>query len=495
MTSNKLRQIALLALVLVFNFLFWEEKMGLNCLVFALIYLGVMWYLFPEGRNSRYFWVTAAGLLLSGVMVVWHNSQAAKLAYFVSGMCAVGFAQNTELRHLWSALLQYLNSMTFSGGAFMRSFRSENAANTAATPPKRRQFRFGFTPFLVLVVFYLLYYMANERFAALANGFWGKVFGIFNFDISITHLLFWILAFFLCGAAVWRNNANISDNGLYDLVRTTPDRKTIRTRMQRHGIMDLMKEYTQSNTLLWLLNALLLVVNLTDVWYVWFGFDNTNATNLQGYVHEGTYMLILSILVAMCVLFYVFRKNINFFPESRALRWAAAAWLAQNAVLAISVGIRNARYIDHHGLAYKRIGVFLFLALVFFGLYSLWQKIDSKKTMQWLWLRNGWALYGLILANACVPWDTFITQYNLSGRAKGPIDVNFLIHTVTDKNLYILEANQERLANINHYPAMNISDIQNGIEQKRERFWMDQSVISGKSWNWPDDRNRKAKAK
>jgi hypothetical protein len=494
MTTKRIHLLVLLALMLVFNFLFWEEKMGLNCLVFTPAYLGAVWYLFPEGRASRYFLATAAGTLLCALMVLWHNSQAAKLAFMVSGMCAAGFAQTGELRHLGSAVLQYLNSMFFSPRPFFASFGKEKDTQAPPKPAKRRQFRFGLTSFAVLFLFYVLYYVANKHFAELADRFWGNLFSIFNFDISFTHLLFWVLAFFLCGGAVWYANAGIKDAAPDDLRRTRPDLKVMRTRMQRYGMMDLLGEYTKSNTLLLLLNALLLVVNLTDVWYVWFGYDGAGSQDLQSYVHEGTYMLIFSILVAMVVLFYVFRRNLNFFPDNQTLRWAATAWLVQNAILAISVGIRNWRYIDFHGLAYKRIGVFLFLALVFFGLYTLWQKIDQKKTMSWLWRRGGWVFYGLFLANACVPWDTFITQYNLSGKPKGPIDLQFLIYNVSDKNLPILMENQERLATIPHYPTMNSTAIHDGIQVKRQRFWEGQRGISGKSWNRADDHNRKASA-
>lgn len=165
--------------------------------------------------------------------------------------------------------------------------------------------------------------------------------------------------------------------------------------------------------------------------------------------------------------------------------------MAQNAVLAFSVGIRNWRYIDIHGLAYKRIGVFLFLLLVFFGIYTLWQKIGQRKTMHWLWKRSGWAFYGLLVLNACISWDTFITRYNLSGRPKGAIDIHYLIHTVSDKNLYILEENKDVLLGSWAYPALDASDVERGISDKRRSFTETQSGITGKSWNGADDRNRR----
>jgi hypothetical protein len=56
-------------------------------------------------------------------------------------------------------------------------------------------------------------------------------------------------------------------------------------------------------------------------------------------VHEGTYLLILCILMAMGVLLWFFRGNLNFLPDNERLRWLAHLWLAQNAMLALSVGV------------------------------------------------------------------------------------------------------------------------------------------------------------
>jgi hypothetical protein len=486
MSTRKIQLALVLALVFIFNFLFWNEKMGLNCLVFTPIYLGALWFSFPESRYTRGFQITAIGTLLCAIMITWHNSGAAKLAFFISGMCAAGFAQSSNLKYVLNAFLQYLNSMAFMIAPFFRSMGKESDVKVERTT--RRKFRLGFLPLLVIVFFYGLYYLSNEKFAALSDGFWSQLGRLFQWDISLSHIFFVIFALLICGGAIWKYNANIIEQTPDDLQHIRPKRNDTTL---SHGMLDLVKEYTQSQSLLWILNGMLFLVNCTDIWYVWFDFGDEARQDLKSYVHEGTYSLIFSIVVAIFVLFYVFRKNLNFYPDNQYLKLAATIWLAQNAVLALSVGIRNWRYIDIHGLAYKRIGVFLFLLLVFFGIYTLWQKIGQRKTMHWLWKRSGWAFYGLLVLNACISWDTFITRYNLSGRPKGTIDIHYLIHTVSDKNLYILEENKERLPNISAYPAMGAAEIEDQISDKRRKFTETQSMITGKSWNGADDRNRR----
>lgn len=491
MQQAKTQLLLVLIGVLLFNFSFWQENLGLNTLIFTLFYLASLWFIFSESRNSRNFWITAGGTLLTAVMIVWHNSGAAKFAWFISAMCAAGFAQERALRFVLSALWQYLWGWWQSPRHF---FESLNPGSTVTPQRKwslRRSIGLAFAPSMVVLVFYFLYYFANDKFAALADAFWRQVGNLLVFDISIPHVLFVVLGFFLVGAAFWRNETNLAKSDLAapdELARIRPPRKRYFETLEMLG---LKREYSQATLLLWMLNALLMVVNATDVFYVWFGFDEAAQQDLKGYVHQGTYFLIASILLAMAVLFYVFRKNINFFPNNKNLKTAAGIWLIQNAVLAISVCVRNARYIDFHGLAYKRIGVILFLALVFFGLFTLWRKIRDRRTMSWLWRQNGWAFYALLILNACVSWDVFITRYNLSDRPKSAIDVHYMIYTVSDKNLFLLEENASALAQKAMYPQMSESDIQRGIELKRERFDTKMQGLTWKSWNAADARNQR----
>ncbi|MBK7938517.1 MAG: DUF4173 domain-containing protein [Lewinellaceae bacterium] len=487
MNQSTIRTFFVLLATLLFNYCFWQENMGLNTLFFAMFYLAGLWFLFPACRKNYRFWATCGGTLLTAGMIVIHNSIAAKIAFILSAMCAAGFAQEKDMRFILNALWQYARGWWYAPGHLFTT-------DTGIKKPGFgynfwRNTKLGVVPLLVVSVFYLLYYAANDKFAGLSDRFWNQVGEILSFDVSIPHLLFVLFGFFLIGAAFWYNDA-----GLVAREAEQPDTLThIRPPKKRYiestSMLGLRQEFRQSLILLWMLNMLLFIVNLTDILYVWFGFDQSAQADLKGYVHEGTYILIASILLAMGVLFFLFRKNLNFFPGSAALKTVAAIWLAQNALLAVSVGIRNWRYIDFHGLAYKRIGVMLFLGLVFFGLITLWRKIDRKMSMFWLWRQNGWAFYGLLVFNACINWDVFITRYNLSGAPKSNVDVYYLVYTVSDKNLFLLEQNIALLPTLNMYPAMTEEQIKSGVTLKRKHFDSKMSGLSWKSWNRADARN------
>ena len=134
----------------------------------------------------------------------------------------------------------------------------------------------------------------------------------------------------------------------------------------------------------------------------------------------------------------------------------------------------------------------LFLLLVVFGLRTLWLKIRDARSRFWLFKQNGWAVFVLLIANACIPWDTFITGYNLfTPTRKEAIDVNFLLHQVSDKNLFLLEENLELLKSKTVWPEQSPEEIEQTMHQKRTEFDLAQSRLSWKSWNVADARNRK----
>lgn len=489
MHSSVSRLLAVLLLVFLFDFLFWEEKLGLNALLFTFIWTGSLLWAFPEARSSRRFYVVAASMLLSAIMTTWHNSGAAKLAWAISAMCTAGFAQERQIRFLLYAWMQYLYSVVFSYAALGQSLFQGDSVWQKQGRTARRALNLSVMPLLVVIVFYFIYLSANAKFAELSGRFWRQVAELLSFDISLAHVFFCLIALLVCGGALWSRKEEWREPASHFLQRIR------RTAGQGHRLdfqtAGLRTEYGQSILLLAMLNVLLFIVNLTDVFYVWFGFDAEAQYDLKSYVHMGTYILIASILVAMGVLFYIFRNNLNFYPRNRSLKHLAAAWLIQNGILAVSVAVRDWRYIDFHGLAYKRIGVFLFLLLVFTGLITLWMRIRDRRNNYWLWSCNSWAFYGLMLGNACVNWDVVITRYNLSGRPRSTVDVSHMILGMSNKNLYVLEENLEKLQQLKTYPEIRPHEIQIYVEGKRANFEGEMAELSWKSWNVADARNRR----
>lgn len=477
--------------LLLCQILFWKEQFGLNTLLFSILMIGMLYTLYREQGFSRGAVIMAIGTLFSALLVTVHNSAISCIVHLLSFVGLIGFVQQRELRFVWYAFLFGLLNILEAPHKMLRQFLQSRKLD----PSFSRGFQYikiGFIPVLVLFVFYILYYLANPRFASFADHFFRNFSWLFNWNIPFARIVFTIISLFVCAATLLQSQLSTFVERQKRKTETLERQRGAKWKNRvPFSPLSLRNEYRAGLFLIYALNVLLLIVNLTDITFVWFGFDETSPQNLKTYVHEGTWLLITAIILAMGVLLFFFRKNLNFFPKNKYLLIGAYIWIIQNALLAISVGIRNYRYIDFHGLAYKRIGVFLFLLLVFYGLWTMYQKVSLKKSLYFLISKNAWAVYAILLFCSTVNWDILITKYNLQVPTKGAVDVHFMLNTISDKNLYLLKEHRDKLVTLDDYPSIDTESIDRNIALKERRYKMRNRQQGWPSWNLSDYRNAK----
>lgn len=360
LTSNLLVFIG----ALLYNFIFWNEKMGVNTLIFTIFIIGALYQLHSESFDTRAVRVTAIGTLCLAVLVVWHNSLIAKTIYILSLMSMIGFVQQREIRFLGYALFLYLGNLLEIPQHTRKAFKNMPLAQSEKNTTKILQLMV--VPTFILPFFYAIYCFANPKFAELSSIFWGKVFSFLSFDWHWSRLFFFITGIFAVGAALWTYTMlNLAEEDQkYSL-----DLHPIENQRFSMWGMDENTAYISAIFLLTSLNILVFFNNILDVNYVWRGdVSKLSAWELKQYVHEGTYFLIFGILMAISVVMYLFKGSLNFLENIKLVKYLAFLWLAQNIFLTLSVGVRNWQYIDYYGLAYKRVGVMAFLMLVLYGL-------------------------------------------------------------------------------------------------------------------------------
>lgn len=472
--------IVILALALGFHFLIWEAGLGLNILLFSIACSLAAWWLKPEASRRPMSRALLLGWCLSAFFVVWHHSTLSIVVYWLFLVVTVGYLQDRAVRFWALGLVESARALL--GGWFI-SLRnlSRQQAPDAQWKSSWRSIRVWIIPLLLIIPFYLIYSAANSTFGAFnerMSNWVGKVFQ-FDFDLGrfIVFLLGWMLVVALLGQ---RGGLPI----IHDWVK---DWQFALHRQRRPWpwstpTLGLKQEYQTAVYSFIILNSLLLIINLLDVIWVWFSPAERSAAELSQYVHEGTWLLIFSIVLAMLVVLLFMRGNLNFFPNNERLKQLANLWLAQNAFLAISVGIRNGHYIHHHGLAHGRITVVVFLLLVFIGLYTMHLKIRGPRTTFYLMEMNARAVLFTLLLAASVNWDSFITRYNLQREAPDTYHMQYLL---SNNLVPLLEAAQESTM-----IADRLNKDQLQIQAERlERFdkWYD-----WRSWNYSTHRQLKA---
>jgi len=427
--------------MVLFDWLFWLEIPGPNILLFTIFLVGAQLWLLPRhaaARRSGYFWLVVGGALLSGGLMAAYRSVAALLACMASCGMVLGYVNQPHLKLLLYALLTGLGS---AAQAWLQVLRSLRAPRWGGAGVRRSWFygRLLVVPVVVLGLFHLLFAVANPRYDALSS----RVLAVVGEwllrllpEFSYEHLLFIGVGFAVMAAVVvavpFYALAN-HESRFGEFIRRQRDRVAsfaVRQpdfRLKTNKALDLRKEFMAAVAVFGLVNALLLVVNAIDINWLWFGFVPKPGFDLTQFVHEGTYVLIFSILLAMGIVLWFFRRNLNFYqPGLPWLRWGATVWVLQNAVLAVSVGLRNYYYILHCGLAYKRIGVCFFLLLTFFGLSTVLLKIWQRRSAYGLVRLNALAAYAVLLALAAGNWEPWIATYNLQSRFR-TIDIGFLL--------------------------------------------------------------------
>ncbi len=492
------QSVAILFGTIVFDFLFFKAFPGLNVLLITLFFESALFYFYRDSFSQRNVQAVALGTLTLAFCVVFTNSKLAIISFMMSFSFLVGLTQAPELRFIF-----------FGSLLFFRNFFSvpKNLASGISELPfirSSQRWREYILPivasFIIGGVFFGIYYIANPRFASLTSGVFDALNRIFGFVFDFGHLLFFTVCLFITGAALWKHSFSGFKSFEDSLANTEAlDKSESPTKaVTKMGVIVLITT-----------NLILLFNNMTDLPFVWFNkHGDFSAAEMKSFVHEGTYFLIFGILLAMGVLLWLFRHiQTNTVYSSQWLKNLSIAWLAQNAFLALSVGMRNARYIIAFGLAYKRIGVIFFLILALASMWFLYQKIRKNSSLFEFVTQNSWSLYAVLVLTSCMPWDTFITDYNVKNTPSKDLDIRFLLNEVSDKNAYqliqyrnkLLESAVQSKADLDEYYTIyedinskhTESEFDKSLSKKIKQLQRRQNYIDWRSWNYPDYINGK----
>jgi hypothetical protein len=485
--------IASLLLALLFTFLFHNTGVGLNLLVFELAALATLLYL-RRPRWTMEFILVFSGTILSAVLVVVHGSALAVWVNVLSLLLTVGVMLAPELHALHHSLWLTVRHLLPAQRRFMGAV---GGTSLSANVPRlgRNNLPVLLGILVVVTLFGLLYQASNAHFEQLLT----------ETILRIDRLLAWVevsqVLTFALGLMV--ANTVILETRHPRLLQWMGVAQDDLLRRRHHrplsAMLGLRYELRTGVLLLGLLNFLLLVVNALDIRHVWFGFT-FDGQYLKQFVHEGTWLLIVSILLGVVIVLWFFRANQNFHSGNRLLKTLAWLWLAQNAVLAVSVAIRNYWYIHHYALAYKRIGVLFFLLACLVGLVLVGLKVRHRRSAHYLLRWNAVSIYAILMLSACVNWDILIARYNFAKKDQSFVHLDFMA-TLADKALPWL-AHEQRALELIHQHNQRVVDSDSFsrsmyiepkaygalIAERTARFLEEYPLRSWREWNVADAR-------
>ena len=491
MKKSHLVSLALVTAVL-FVILFYKKAMGVNLFLFEAVVISVMLYL---NRPIKFNLLTTSILFataLTAIFAVIANTSWGIVVNFVLLFClgyVLVFQKGKSFFHaVWGSFLRCFLAQITVFSLYSKDKTKVNDTDFWG----RKLFKFFFivcVPVCILLIFSALYAVSSTLFAQSIASFFDKIEKLLsNIDFSL--FWFFILGIIVANPLLMRTKTlSIYEN---DLSSTNSLKRIRRKHAFPFRTTALRTQNMAGIVLLILLNALILCFNCVDIANVWIKFQ-WNGQFLKEFVHEGTWILLFSVFVSAAIALYFFQNNLNFFSKNKLLKHLTVIWIAQNLVMTISVTIRNLYYINYFGLAYKRIAVLFFLALVAIGLITIIIKILKVKTNYFLWRINGLSLLLVLTVSSLFNWDVIIAKYNFKHYNRSLIEYSF-IYELSDatlpysiktiEELSIIDAAQPFVTSKSYW--WTYQKYYKNINNKRDKFLKTYKSRSILEWNLPD---------
>ncbi len=416
-----MKNIPLLIGAILFSTLFYRQGIGLNLSLFSLLTICILFIYNKTAFTKKSTILFSTVFLITAGAVFIYKSNLSIIANVATFITLIGHV--TEQKS--SVYINWINGLYSSiAGYFHRNFNDIEKDKKVVLKRKidyLHLIKIIGIPLVTLVIFISLYKNGNPLFSDLIS----KI--DFSF-INMQWLLVTTLGYYLLN--------NISKPVRVDPA-TTHDLNTLNS-LEKRGeieIEQLKKENQLGFILIALLNVLILLFLITDITYL-VSTTDLRASVFSNQVHNGINTLIASIIIAIIIILYFFRGNLNFYKNNKNLKTVAYIWIILNIILVINIAIKDYQYIYYFGFTYKRIGVLVYLLLTIIGLFTTTIKVKQIKNFWYLFRVNTLTAFTILIITSTINWDNYITYYNLN-HAKS-MDFDYLIN-LSDNNTFLLK--------------------------------------------------------
>ncbi|MFH7004608.1 DUF4153 domain-containing protein [Flavobacterium bizetiae] len=392
----------ILASSLIFALLFYNESVGVNLAIFGLVLTGFICYFFQDRFTDRSHLILVVTSVLSCLAFAWYGDFASFLALAMSILFLQFKTQESKLKIIQMFPLVFLNAFASVGRIFM--FNQWLPEKKIHNDFAKKLVAFFVIPAIFIGLFFIVYSFGSNHFSSL--------FTDYTLDIDIVQLLLISILGFYISFSFWNywvpdlsyeKNAMLDND--FDNIAEIKNQSTF-------SFLDIDFERKSGEITLVLLNIMLLVFIATYNYEQFF--EVVKNPNLSADTHERVNSVIFSIIMAVGLILFYFKRGFNFDKKAANLKKLAKIWIVLNGLLIASTFIKNSEYIAVQGLTYKRLGVYAFLILAIIGLVFVFLKITKQKTNAYLANQMVWYFYGTVLLCSFVNWGNLITNYNIS---------------------------------------------------------------------------------
>lgn len=416
----KTKELLYLIAVIAFTILFYRQDAGINLILFVSLLLTASAITNKNTRNTNRFRLIAAGAIVSSCFVMVYASGLSIIMSIISIVILI-FIQKFKNT---SCLVDFIGGMSSVFGSLLLiitgriySQRLKQLLKSKHNKPVKRWY-----PILIVGIITFLFLSLYRSISPIFDSYFTQLTGNINWGWIFFTLFGMILLYpFFYPPRFLRKVLLLEQN--YGKTITEESIKT--DTLSNLGLFSSFENERFSASLLFvILNLLLLLLNGTDIQYLFLKSKLPESITYSDYVHQGVGAVILSIILAIAVIAYYFRGRINFDPKSKYIKTLTYLWIVQNIVLIVMAAFKNQLYIDAYSLTYMRIGVYYFLAFSILGLLLTLYKIYSRKDTWFLFQSNSFGIYLALILSCAFNWNGIVTRYNLENSTE--VDYSYL---------------------------------------------------------------------
>lgn len=472
----KTKNIFLILGIAAFVYLFYEQSAGINRLIFSVLMIILSLVFNRENLKSKTWIAVTSGVLLSGVGVMFYGNVLSLVANFVALAALGGLTFHQSYSLIFAIVQTPVNYILKPINKLSDLVTKIDAAATEDPQVKSKKsgeklFLRIALPSLIVLVFVVMYKNSNPLFSSFINSILSSIsWGLIGFTIYASYVIY----FFFHQYQMKRMQQFDANQGNI-LVAYNPSEFSIFQTSQN--------ELSAAKITFILLNILLFTVNAIDIQFILSPIKE--IPDFSAYIHQGINNSIFSVLIAILVVLFYFRGNLNFIAENKTLKMLAVLWIIQNVILLSTCFHKNFSYIDGFGLTHKRIGVYAYLLVTFIGLSLTFLKIMKRKSNMFLVRTNTWSLFILLIFSCTINWNRLIFKYNIAHHPE--IEANFYVYNLGYEALpYFYE---EFMVNtkLGYYDSF-IDKMRYKVEGQRAEFLARFRQQSWQSWTWNDQR-------
>ena len=414
MTNLTVRVTVTLALTILADYLLFGHSPGCGLSVFSVCVAGAVWARYGARLRRAGPWPALWLVLALGATL--QSSLFGRMLLVVLGWSILALTMSPTRRPLLSGILRGVTggvrSLT-AAPADARRYLLLMHRRLAGGPPPAWVLAL---PIGLVLVFAFLIIPANLVLVRWSEQFFDKVATLFP-NVTFGRVLFWLLMGlgvyglfrFRLGRRHWGYSGASVEVGPVDATR------------RRNELKACVLTFIG-------LNALFLVANLTDVFYLWLAFELPRGLTYSQFARHGAYRLIVAVVLAAVTITAFLRSN-TLQAEQRRTRLLAYAFAAQNLLVLAGAARRLQFYVEAYGLTRFRLAAALWMGLVATGFILILIKIREKRPLRFLLRTNAVSTVLLLSAVSLLNLDGFIADWNVARHEAGattPIDVDYL---------------------------------------------------------------------